>query len=166
MAQIYQIPYSTSATISFVLYDTTGQAIITSASFQTGDVLISMDNQPVVSATNLLTSNGNSFSLVLTQSETTCRSAVVTIIDTSPTKTWLDTSFVFETYGTSASYHPDIGNINSDVNGVDINELFTDLVTSIYGEINRAGDVWTFRDPEGSVRYILSAGQSGRTRLQ
>jgi hypothetical protein len=163
--QIHQVEYSVSANIPFVLYDTNGSNIINTPTFQMGDVLISLDGQTATSATNLPVLLGNSYSLILTSAESTCRQAVVTIIDTSPTKTWLDTSFVVETYGTSASYHPDIGSISNTIDGVGINDTLEYILAAAIGNFTRSGDQLTWYAQDGvTPLFILSGGWGGRTR--
>lgn len=163
--QIHQVEYSVSANIPFVLYDTNGANIINTPTFQMGDILISLDGQTSTSATNLPTLIGNSYSLILTSAESTCRQAVCTIIDTSPSKTWLDTSFVIETYGTSASYHPDIGSISNTVDGINVNEAMEFILAAAIGNFNRSGDQLTWYAQDGvTPLFILSGGWGGRVR--
>lgn len=162
--QVHQIQYATSANIPFVLYDVNGANIINTPTFQMGDILISVDGQPTTSAVNLPVLSSNSYGLILTSAENTCRQSVITIIDTSPTKTWLDTSFVVETYGTSASYHPDIGSISDNVDGVPINSAMQYLLAAAIGDFVRSGDQLTFLDNEGNPLFILSGGWGGRKR--
>lgn len=163
--QIHQVEYSVSANIPFVLYDTNGLNIINTPTFQYGDILISLDGQNVTSASNLPTLTGNSYSLLLTSAETICKKAVVTIVDTSPTKTWLDTSFVIETYGTSASYHPDIGSLSNTIDGIDINYALEYILAASIGNFVRSGDQITWLAQDGiTPLFILSGGWGGRTR--
>jgi hypothetical protein len=163
--QIHQAEYSVSANIPFVLYDTNGANIINTPTFQMGDILISLDGQPATSAINLPTALSNSYALVLSASELTCRQAVVTIIDTSPSKTWLDTSFVIETYGTSASYHPDIGAISNTVDGIGINNTLEFILAAAIGNFTRSGDQLTWFAQDGvTPLFILSGGWGGRVR--
>lgn len=163
--QINQVKYATSADIQFVLYDTDGVNIINTPVFQYGDVLISLDGQNSTSATNLPVVRNNSYVLRLTSAENTCRQAIITFIDTSPTKTFLDTSVGTETYGTSASYHPDIGSISSEVYGIDINNALEYLLAAAIGNFVRSGDQITFLGSDNvTPLMILSGGWGGRTR--
>lgn len=164
--QVHQVAYGVSADIKFVLYDTNGANIIVTPTFQSGDVLITLDGQAATSAVNLPSTLTNSYVIRLTSAETTCRQAVVTLIDTTPSKTWLDTSFVIETYGTSASYHPEIGNLPSSIDGSTPEEVFSDIIAMVRGKITKTGDTYVYYQADGvTPAFIVSAGLSGRIPL-
>lgn len=164
--QTFLREYGTSASINFSIYDTNGQNIIDSLSFQSGDVLVRADGSSETSAVNLPVNVGTGYELNISSGELTCKRLYVSLIDTTPSKTWLDTSFLIETYGTSASQHPNMGNVSPVIDGVTLEELFQDLMALTHGKISKSGDVYTYFREDGSTpAFILSAGISGRIRL-
>ncbi len=164
--QVHLRPYGTSAAINFSLYDSNGQNIVTSTSFQSGDILVRADGGTETSAAYLPSDVGTGYELILSESELSCKRLYGSIVDTTPSKEWLDTSFLVETYGTSAAQHPNMGNFSPTIDGITLDELFLDMMALTHGKINKSDNVYTYYRADGStVAFILSAGISGRIRL-
>lgn len=164
--QVHMRPYGTSAAINFSLYDTNGQYILSDATFQAGDVLVRADSSTETSSANLPSDTGTGYELILSESELSCKRLYVSVIDTTSTKYWLDTSFLIETYGTSASQHPNVGTISPTIDGITLDEILNDLLAVTKGKIAKSGNTYTYyRTDDTTVAFILSAGISGRIRL-
>lgn len=104
--------YGVSTTVYFSLIDPAGVDFETAATCaQVGgagndDVQISKDGGAMTDSTNCFVSEGNGiYSLVLTATEMQAKEVVVTIIDQSGTKIWLDWAVRISTYGNDSAQH-------------------------------------------------------------
>lgn len=164
--QIYLRQYATSSTVDFPLYSTDGTTFLVSAAFISGCSVLSIDGGVSAITTNIPAVRNNGFSVNFTSSEMTGKRVIVKIVDIAASKTWLDTSFVIETYGTSGSEHPNMGNLPPTVDGLTLTEIFEDIIALSEGKISKSGDVYTYYKQDNStVAFILSAGTTGRIKL-
>ena len=158
--------YGTSAFVDFSLFDPTGANLLTSASFQYGDLIIKKDNSTETSAVFLPQDDGSGYYLNLSASELTCKRLKIFIQDTSNPKVFLDTSMVVETYGDTNSEHPDLLTFSNSVDGVDVLTLMENLLAQIRGTINKTGNRLDFLRQDGStVSYSLSANNTQRLEI-
>lgn len=166
--QIFLRKYGTSGTIDFPLYSTDGSTLLTSAVFSSGCCVISMNEGTSALAINIPTIRSNGFSLDIDSAEISTKRLFVRLVDNHATKGWLDTSFVVETYGTSAAQHADIasGLLASLVDTISLQQLLTELLAGISGNIVESGDTYAYlaRDNSTTV-FTMSAGDSMRVRV-
>ncbi len=166
--QVFLRKYGTSGTIDFDLYSTDGSTILTSAAFASGCCVVSLDSGTSALSINLPSITQNGFFVNFSSFEMTSKRLHIKFVDTNPTKSWLDTSFVVETYGTSSAQHADIasGLLSSVVDTIPLQQLFTELLASISGYITKSGDQYSYllRD-NSTVAYTLSAGANNRIRV-
>lgn len=95
-------PYATAATLNFYLLDIDGVDFKEDAAHASGDTVIMKDEGTPANTASGFVDEGDSYSLALSSGELTAARVTVSVKDQS-TKTWLDTCFIIETYGTSAS---------------------------------------------------------------
>lgn len=97
--------YATATTVLVDLWETDGTDLKVDATFATGDCKIMIDEGNEANCANLPTDEGQSYSLVLSATETTGKRIKVLLVD-SATKAWLDRTITIETSGNTASQHP------------------------------------------------------------
>jgi len=105
MANQFLRKYGAAATIDLELYQPDGIDLEVAATFVAGDLKIMKDEAPEANTTNLLTDEGQGYSLVLTATEMQAARIVVYIVDQTATKVWLDKVIVVETYGNALAQH-------------------------------------------------------------
>lgn len=161
--QIYLRKYGTSATCDFSLYDSTGTNLLTSASFSSGCCVISQDESVSAVSVNLPVVRSNGFSINFSSTELSTKRLFVKLVDSQ----WLATSFVVESYGTSASLHGDIasGLLDNVIDVVSVRQLFTEALATLVGDIVKSGDNYAFLSRDGSTTVVsLSAALGNRVR--
>ncbi len=162
--QVFLKKYGSIATIDFSLYDSTGSSILTDATFTSGCAIISLDEGTSALTCNLPVVRSNGFSITLSAEEATCKRGYIKFVDPQ----WLGTSLVFETYGTSASEHGDIasGLMHKLVDNVSIEVILEQLLALISGQVNKAGDQYTWMKRDNSTAsYVTSAASGQRIRV-
>lgn len=106
MAKFYYRKYGSSPTLNFELYETDGVDLRTDAVHATGDTTIMKDELTPANTTLGFTDEGTTYSLVLGATETSCKRAVVAIIDQTNPKAWLDEVLIIETTNHPDAQHP------------------------------------------------------------
>ena len=109
--------YGEATTINFKLYKPDGTKFVAgtdavcanTASPNDSDVRIMKDegDESDLDGATCFVDEGQTYSVALTATEMTAKRIVVIIIDQTATQTWLDTSFVIETYGNASAQYPD-----------------------------------------------------------
>lgn len=114
------VGYGAGATVQFVLYDSSGKTLQSSATIASGDVKIIKDGGAATNTTNLPTNEGAGvYSLTLTAAETQAERLTVILDDASATETFLGTALHFVTVGNaSATLDFDLMDATPDVNTV------------------------------------------------
>lgn len=162
--QVFLKKYGTIGTIDFTLYDYTGSNILTSASFTSGCAIISLDEGTSAVTCNLPVVRSNGFSLTLSASELTCKRAYIKLVDPQ----WLATSFVCETYSSSASEHGDLasGLMHRLVDTVPLEIIFEQLLSLISGQVDKDGDQYSWKKRDNSTNsFVTSAAAGQRMRI-
>lgn len=128
MADIYRRKYGTQTTITFDLAaDANPEDLQPAATFATGDVKIMKDEAAEANTTNLPTDEGTNYSLVLTATEMQAARIVVTLIDQTATKVWMDKTIVIETYGHASAQHAGEISSASFATDLDVYEALVEL---------------------------------------
>lgn len=98
--------YGEATTINFALYEPNG-VDFANVNFSAGDILITKDDLGGGNTSNLAFDNGNGsiYRLGLTATEMEAARIVITLIDQTATKAWLDTQIIIETEGDIAAQH-------------------------------------------------------------
>lgn len=158
--QVFLKKYGTNGTIDFSLYDSTGSAILTSAVFISGCSVISLDEGTSANTCNLPVVRSNGFSLTLSASELNCKRAYVKLVDSQ----WLATSFVIETYSSSASEHGDLasGLMHRLVDTVPLEIIFENLLSLISGQVDKDGDQYSWKKRDNSTNAFVTSAASGQ----
>lgn len=162
--QVFLKKYGSVGTIDFTLHDITGTDILTSASFSSGCAILSLDEGTSALTCNLPVVRSNGFSLTLSATELTCKRAYIKLVDSQ----WLATSFVIETYGTSASEHGDIasGLMHRLVDTVPLEIIIENLLALISGEVIKNGDQYSWMKRDNSTpSFTTSAAAGQRIRI-
>lgn len=165
--QVFLRKYNTSASCDFSLYSTDGSTILTSAAISPSACIISQNEGTSAYSTNSPVVRSNGFSINFTASELATKRLYVKIVDTNSTKTWLDTSFVVESYSSSASQHGDIasGLLDNLIDTVSVRQIFTEALATLVGDIVKSGDNYAFLSRDGlSTVVSLSAALGNRVR--
>lgn len=165
--QVFLRKYNTSGTIDFDLYSPDGSNILTSAAISPSACTISFDSGTSAFPVNLPTITQNGFSINFTSSELSVKRLHFKIVDDNVTKTWLDRSFVIETYGSSASQHGDLasGLLDNIIDTVPLRDLLIEAISQLTGDIIRSGDAFEYFKKDGTTSHTLSAAYGARAKL-
>jgi len=105
VSQLHLRKYNQATTINFNLFDLDGVDMNVAATFAAGDVKIMKDEAAEANTGSTPVDEGSTYSLALTATEMSAARIVITLIDQTATKVWLDTSIVIETYGNASASH-------------------------------------------------------------
>ena len=129
--------------------------------FEAGDSQISKDGGSFTNTTNLPSYVGNGlYSITLSESEHTCKKAIITIIDQTPLALWEDQAINIETCGHANSQHPGIGVYTALINTTITNahENISSNLATQYSLVKFLSDIesgdWVLQEPNDLIYYL------------
>jgi len=105
MADIYLRKYGVAVDIDIDLYSTNGVDLKVDATFAAGDVKVRKDNGAEANIGTLPTDRGNTYSQPLAIAELQAARTIITYIDQTAPKAWMDKAVIVETYGHASAQH-------------------------------------------------------------
>lgn len=125
MGDIYLRKYGVQTTVDFSLYKTDGTALKTDAASASGDINIQRDEAASEQLdADAFVDEGQSYSLVLSAAEMAASRIIVHVVDQTSPQTWLDKTFIVETYGNASAQHAfDLDTATQDVNVASIDNI-------------------------------------------
>lgn len=163
----YPIKYGISNTVYFNLKDGSND-LFPGATFEVGDLKLSVDGGVYADTTNLPTEIGNGvYSLVLTVGESTGEQINLSIIDQTLTKAFVDQIVILQTVGnTTSAYINDISTLDIFNEATEGSETFIELLrlmrAVMLGKSSNNGT--TFRDLGDTKDRVVSIVDANKNR--